>query len=635
MMRRRVTRLLLIGALWVGTVGSASAMWADVPLEQLVREADVIVAGEIMRVEPAGEFEHAMIRVRKVLKNSLAVHPVEVGTDIPLRMPTQIRVSTDLQYRKGREGVWLLQYRDGVFLTKHPKSLQPLEKLVEIEQLLEMSARRPNVIVVLADDQRADYLGVAGHPIVKTPNIDRLARRGTYFPNAFVSSAACMPSRNTILTGQYERKHGVTFDSQSALNDRAFSRTYPMVLKQAGYFTGYVGKNHSPIGKSEKGLGYESGVMEQGFDFWYGNHRHSTFYPKTRHPIYKNAAADTQVEIFTEGSLNFLTPNETFLAGAREFLKERPADKPFCLLVNLNVPHGAGTGSMRQKKTDPALYRTAYRDQIKKMPQPETYVAAAKIGTPKIPRKVYNGEYIRGYNYVMTPKALRERQVLTCQTVTGIDRLVGRLVKELKQLGEAERTIIVYLSDHGLQHGEHGLGGKVLLYEESLRIPLIIYDPRLPADEKGRRVEEMAVTIDVAPTILDLAGVSAPPGIQGRSLVPFMRGENVAWREDFFCENLYMGQNYPRMEGVRSRDWKYIRYFDKKLDTPHAQALTASIRGEPPIYEELYDLKNDPQERENLVGLAEYSETLEQYRRRCQALVVQAKGGDGEPETER
>lgn len=490
----------------------------------------------------------------------------------------------------------------------------------------------PNIVVVLADDQRADYLGCAGHPVVRTPHVDRLAAEGVRFVNAFATSAACTPNRTCILTGQYERRHGVTFGSQSSLTLEAFVATYPMLLRQAGYHVGYVGKNHTPVGASEKGLGYASEVMERQFDYWYGNHGHSTFYPKKRHPIYRNARAETQVEIFQEGAMNFLKVNLEF-AGARDFLRTKPKDRPFCLLVNFNVPHGAGTGLMQLRPTDPKLYRTAYRNRIDQMPQPETYVAEANIQTPKIPRHVYNGEYISQYDYVKTPEALRERQVRTCQTITGIDQLVGALTEELINQGLAENTIIVYTSDHGLLHGEHGLGGKVLLYEESIRVPLIIYDPRLPDSQRGKVVQELALSIDIAPTILDLAGLPVPDCMQGRSLRPLLEGKDVTWREDFFCENMFVGQNYPRIEGVRGKEWKYLRYFDKKNDQHHQLSLTASIRGEEPVYEELYHLRKDPLETTNLAGSAEHWQRLERLRRRCREFVVAAKGGPDYPRT--
>jgi arylsulfatase A-like enzyme len=240
---------------------------------------------------------------------------------------------------------------------------------------------------------RLDNWGCMGdHRIVQTPNLDALAEKGTLFSNAFVTSAACSPSQTTIMSGQYERRHGETFGSNSAMTEGAFSQTYPMLLKKGGYFCGYVGKNHSPIGMSGKGFGYKSGRMEEMYDYWYGNHGHMTFYPKNMgsRTIYNNARADTQIEIIQEGADNFFAENSEF-SGAKSFLHRRPKNRPFCLQINFNVPHGAGTSSMEQRRTDRQLYRTTYRDQIDQMPEPKHYVAYKDIKTPKIPHHAYNG----------------------------------------------------------------------------------------------------------------------------------------------------------------------------------------------------------------------------------------------------
>ncbi|NWK55043.1 sulfatase-like hydrolase/transferase [Verrucomicrobiaceae bacterium N1E253] len=494
------------------------------------------------------------------------------------------------------------------------------------------SSNQPNVVLILADDMRLDYLACMGmNQIVQTPNLDKLATKGTLFTHGFVTSAACTPSRASIMSGQYERRHGVTFGSDSAMTEKAFSQTYPMLLKQAGYYCGYIGKNHVPIGSSKRGTGYKSGHMDSQFDFWYGGHGHLGFYPKQRHKIFRHAKADTQIEILQQGTDQFFAHNPEF-AKTQSFLQSRPKNRPFSLQVNFNLPHGAGTGSMKLKPSDPALYRSAYRDQIHAMPQPDTYIAKKDIRVPRIPRHVYNGKYISQYNYVQTPNTLRERQVRTCQTVTGIDQLVGKLMATLEKQGIADNTIIIFTSDHGLQHGEHGLGGKVLLYEESLHIPLIVYDPRIKKD-RAPRVEQLALSVDLAPTILDLAGLPIPEIMQGRSLKPLLQGDSHSWRQDFFCENMFMGQNYPRMEAVRSSEWKYIRYFDKKKDQHHILSLVASIRGEKPIYEELFNLKVDSGETHNLAPNPKYQSTLEKYRQRCDQLVRKAKGGNLPPDT--
>jgi arylsulfatase A-like enzyme len=491
---------------------------------------------------------------------------------------------------------------------------------------------RPNILVILTDDQRADHLGVNGHPVLRTPNLDHLAEEGMNFRNAFASSTACTPNRTCILTGQYERKHGVNFNSGSSLKEEAWERTYPMLLKKAGYYVGYVGKNHTPIGKSDLGVGYPSGVMEGSFDYWYGNHNHSTFYPKNKFPIYRNARANSQVEIFTEGALNFLSEQHGF-AGASEFLISRPLDQPFCLLVNLNVPHNKGTGTMRMLPKDHQLYKSAYRDQIENLPVPATYLAEHEIKRPKLPSRVYNGQYLNSYSYVKSRADLQERMVRVCQTVEGVDRMVGALLAKLKQDGVANNTVTFFTSDHGIQHGEHGLGGKVLLYEESLRVPMIVHDPRVPKEHRGKVSEELALSIDLAPTILELAGLPMDDEMQGMSLIPLMDQKTVDWRNDFFAENLFTGQNYPRIEAVRERKLKYIRYFSNSHRIPYRKLLLASIEGESPIFEELYDLSKDLRERKNLVGEKDYRMDLVRLRKRCQQLVVRAKGSNMYPKT--
>jgi arylsulfatase A-like enzyme len=480
--------------------------------------------------------------------------------------------------------------------------------------------QKPNIIFILADDQRFDELGCTGHPLIKTPNIDRLAREGALFGNSFVSSASCLPNRASLLTGQWERRHTVGWNSGSALSRDQWAKTFPMVLKQNGYVTAYLGKNHMP------------GLRYWDFDYYYGNRLgHLGFYPKAAQPIFRNATADTQPEILGEGAVNFLEADPRFVERAGEragvFLRERPKDQPFFLYVCFNVPHGAGTGSMRQRPTDDALYRTTYRDLESQMPLPPGYIAEADVKTPKLPPDIYSGKQISSYDYRRTPEALREQRVRVCQTVTGIDRVVGQILEQLKRLGQADNTIIVYSSDNGILHGEHGYGGKMLLYEPSIRVPLIIHDPRLPSKQRGRRVKELVVSQDVAPTILDLCGIAAPASMQGRSLRPLLWGEPVEWRSDFFCESLMLLQDYPVIQGVRSADWKYTRYWPNR-ETPedYRKLLNLGLNGESPAYEELFHLAADPLEQSNLASDPKHTSQLAAMRTRCVELVRETRG---------
>ncbi len=522
-----------------------------------------------------------------------------------------------------------------------------------VASLSAATSARPNVIFVLTDDHRWEAMGITGNPIVKTPHLDQLAAEGTFFPNATVSSAICTPSRVSYFLGQYERRHGVNFNSGSAVSPEAWAKSYPVLLREAGYFTGYVGKNHSPVGSK----GYAGDTIQQSFDFWYAGSGHLSFYPKRRHPIFKEAKADTQIEIVEEGALSFLGQGSTFIGGAATFLQQRPSDKPFCLTIALNVPHNGGTGSMEMLPTDPELYRTTYRDQLLTQPIPTTYVAKADIRTPKLPPEVLATQFRqRSYDYVDTEAALRERQIREYQTITGVDRMVGALRAELSKLGLADNTIILFASDHGITHGEFGLGGKALNYDTCLRVPMIVMDPRVPAAARGQRSAALAQSVDFAPTILDFAAVPVPATMQGESLRAAVEGRSFQGRSHAFAENLwstYFGN--PRCESARTAEWKYIRYFatDRGLfgtvageaeggavSAPIADAyhawLTASIRGEKPVYEELFHLSVDPDEVTNLASDPKHAAILADLRAQCQRLVTGAKGGvDQAPATVR
>ncbi|HUR59439.1 MAG TPA: sulfatase-like hydrolase/transferase [Opitutaceae bacterium] len=525
----------------------------------------------------------------------------------------------------------------------------PLVVLFAVALRAAPAPSRPNIVFVLTDDQRWNSLGLTGNPVVKTPEIDRLAAEGTFFPNGTITSAICTPSRACYFLGQYERRHGVNFNSGTAVSPAAWRKSYPVLLRGAGYFTGYVGKNHVPVGPQ----GYEGDELEKSFDFWYAGHGMLSFYPKRRHAIFKDAKADTQPEVLTEGALSFLDAEGGFIAGAETFLKNRPAEKPFCLTIAFNLPHNAGTSSMEMNPSEPELYRTTYRDQLLTQPIPPTYVAKADIRTPKLPRDVHYAQYRQpSYAYVDTEAELRERQIREYETITGIDRLVGAVRAQLAKLGCAENTVIFFASDHGITHGEFGLGGKALNYDVCLRVPMVVMDPRAPAAARGVKSSAMIQSIDFAPTMLDLAGVPIPATMQGQSFRAALEGRPFVGRSHAFAENLwstYFGN--PRCESARTPEWKYIRYFanDRALfasgageggeggniSDPIAAAynswLTASIRGEKPVYEELFHLSVDPDEVTNLAGDPKFASVLQDLRAHCQSLVTQARGNVDEP----
>ncbi|WP_297086523.1 sulfatase-like hydrolase/transferase [uncultured Draconibacterium sp.] len=533
------------------------------------------------------------------------------------------------------------------------KFLKLLSTLIIIIVLKNVAVAQTNFVFVLTDDHRYDLLGCTGNNLIKTPHIDKLANDGVLFTNAHITSAICTPSRVSMFLSQFERKHGINFNSGTSMSDEAWEKSYPVVMRKNGYYTGYIGKNHAPIGDG----GYGSGVMEESFDYWYAGHGHLSFYPKNRHKIFKGAKNDTQVEVMNEGVDDFFS-NEYRLEGAKHFLENRPDDQPFCLSICFNLPHGASTSTMKLLPTDSSLYRTAYRDV--EIPMPENYITKADIKSPKLPAEIhFANERQEGYNYVDTPETLKERMIRNYQAVTGIDGLIGSLRKTLAQNGLDENTIIIFTSDHGIFWGEHGLGGKALCYEVCTHVPMIIYNPMAPGKAKGVISDQLVQTIDIAPTMLEYAGIEKPEAFQGKSLAALVDGHTETVRDYLFTENLWSTQfGNPRCESVQNKEWKYIRYYKnenlkasvkikaaqmlgmKVNDMLYAQHdpdiaqyrafVEAPLNGENAVYEELYNLKNDPNEQINLAADEKYNLVLNELRAAWKKEIKYARG-EGAP----
>ncbi|GAA3612789.1 sulfatase-like hydrolase/transferase [Flavivirga amylovorans] len=516
---------------------------------------------------------------------------------------------------------------------------------------------KPNIIFILTDDQRYDMLGCTGNDLIQTPHIDSIAAQGTLFTNAHVTSAICTPSRASIFLSQFERKHGVNFNSGTSVSNEAWEQAYPVVLRKHGYYTGYIGKNHVPVGKE----GYQTGYMEQTFDYWYAGHKHLGFYPKGRHSIFKAANSDTQIEILDEGVTDFFS-NEHKLEGAKHFIDERPSDKPFFLNICFNLPHDAGAGTMRMLETDPDIYKTLYRDLD--IPLPKNYVEHEHIVTPKLPPSIHFAEEIQtGYSYTKKPDEVKERTIRQMQAVTGIDKLVGNLRATLKENNLDGNTIIIFSSDHGLFMGEYGLGGKSLCYEICTHVPLIVYNPIIKPKARGQKNDQLVQSIDIAPTILSYAGIEKPDSFQGKDLSFIINGKDKPVRDFLYTENLWSTQfGNPRCESVQDKTWKYIRYYKnenlrasakiaaaKMLDIPMGEMLYKQhdpdialyrtfienpLKGEPAVYEELYNLKEDSGELKNIAGDAKYRLKLEEMRKIWAEKIKYARG-EGNPKVYR
>lgn len=435
--------------------------------------------------------------------------------------------------------------------------------------------RRPNIIFLLTDDQRWDTLGIV-NPHIQTPHMDQLARDGVMFENAFVTTAICMTSRASIFLGQYARRHGIN-DFGTDFTPEQLANTYPLQLKSAGYRIGFIGK-----------YGVGSNLPEDEYDYWRGVPGQPTYETtdETGEPVHCTRLFGNQ---------------------AIDFMQNASPEQPFCLSISFKAPH-VQDGDPRQFIPDPA-YDDMYRDVT--IPKPETATESHRQRLPeflKSEKAMMRVRWrLRFENSELYQKSLKNHHRL----IYGVDEVLGRIRTELEERGLADDTVIALLGDNGFFLGEYGFAGKWLGYEPSIRVPLVIYDPRLPKSQRGQVRSEMALNIDMAPTFLEYAGLTPPAGTQGKSLLPLVRGESIDWRRDFLYEHTFRVPEaarervgyIPASIGVRTERFKYLRYFEQD-----------------PVYEQLFDLQADPHEEHNLVDSEAHQEVLERLRKRCEKL---------------
>lgn len=453
-----------------------------------------------------------------------------------------------------------------------------------------MAIKPPNILFLMTDNQRWDALGCSGNPIIQTPNVNRLAAHGAYFPDAFATTPICAASRASIFTGLYRRQHDFTF-RQPPFRTEFTDISYPTLLRQAGYYTGFIGK-FGIDSDQKRNLEKEEKTLAKMFDRFDHHCQNWSSYPGEGYWIKgENGSEKHLTEILGDKAI--------------DFLRSRPQDQPFCLSLSFNAPHA--------RDRDPQHYHPPEEEEHlydgENIPQPGPTDPAFFESLPEFLRE--NESRKRWHTRWDTPENYQRTVKGYWGMITGVDRIVGSLIEELERLGVADNTVIFYTSDHGFLIGERGYSDCWLLYENSMRVPLVIYDPRADESAQGIVCDQMALNIDFSPTILELAGIEVPEIVHGRSLLPLIRGERPEWRLDFFCEHLFTTPEViiPRCEGVRSCKWKYIRYID-----------------EDPVYEEVYDLEKDPEEVENLRDNPAYAGELERLRNRCDALLSEAKG---------
>lgn len=434
---------------------------------------------------------------------------------------------------------------------------------------------RPNIVFILTDDHRWDMMGCAGNRIIQTPEMDRLAQEGVRFKNAFVTTPICAASRASIFTGLHERTHRFTFGTKP-LSDEHARMSYPARLKRAGYRMGFVGKF---------GVGVEKEMTEEMFD---------SFVKVDRNPYFKK---------MQDGSERHATEIEG--DKAIEFLGTVIEGQPFCLSVSFNAPH-AEDNDPRQyywTKESDSLYKNA------KFPVPVTMTDEFFSRHPDF---LKDSESRKRFHWRFDePQKYQEMVRGYYRMISDVDRVIGRIRAALKERGLDDNTIIIFTGDNGYLLGDRGFADKWYIYEKSIRVPLIIFDPRAPKSQRGKTSEKMALNIDLAATILELASEKPSEAMQGRSLVPLLKGKTPRdWRTDFFFEHLmeadgvkFSKARIPKSEGVRNERFSYVRWFESD-----------------PLIEELYDHKRDFEQVHNLIDDPKFAKTAEQLRKRTVEL---------------
>lgn len=432
----------------------------------------------------------------------------------------------------------------------------------------------PNIIFLLTDDQRWDAMGCMGNPDIHTPEMDQLAGEGVKFSHAYVTTPICAVSRASILSGQYALRHGI-MDFKTHFTDNAYQFTYPMQLKKAGYRIGFIGKY---------GVGSEKDFPKDQYDYW-------GCFPGQGNYWHKDSLG------------NDLHLTRILGDQALEFLENSPENQPFCLSVSFKAPHS------QDSNPNQFLFDSIYIDkyQNKTFSMPETSDSAFWYAFPAFFRN-NNEARIRWEIRFSTPGKYQHSLRGYYRLIYGVDVQIGRIRKLLKENGREKNTIIMLMGDNGFYLAEHGMAGKWYIHEESIRVPFIIYDPRVSKEQKGLTNDRMVLNIDVAPTILDYAGINVPETMQGKSVRNILYQKSTPWRNDFLFEHPFKYETLPRSEGLVTEEWKYVRYIDRQ-----------------PGYEWMYHTSIDPKEKQNLAEDESYADVKARLKKRFEELARQYK----------
>lgn len=426
--------------------------------------------------------------------------------------------------------------------------------------------KKMNVIFILTDDHRYDFMGFTGKiPWQQTPNMDKLAKGGAYFKNTFVTTSLCSPSRASILTGQYSHVHTIVDNVAGEPDSLVF---FPQYLQKAGYQTSFFGKWH---------MGDEDDRPRSGFDHWESFKGQGIYYNPTlnidgKQVKYKDSTYIT--DLLTEHAV--------------DWMDKRDKNKPFFLYLSHKAVHSPLAPAKRHKGmyknfkyTKPPTYWQTKNDDYKNLKWPE-WVKQQRYSWHGVDYMYHHNNdidsMVQGY----------------CETLMAVDESVGSVLAYLRQHNLEDNTMVIYMGDNGFSWGEHGLIDKRHFYEESVKVPLLVYAPSIFTG--GQTIDRMVQNIDIAPTVLELAGLQKPDYMPGKSFIQLLKGDTTQWRNKIFYE-YYWEYDFPMTPtvfGVRTDKYKYIRYsgiWDQN---------------------ELYDLENDPNELNNLIEKSEYADLVKQ-----------------------
>ncbi|OON94004.1 MAG: hypothetical protein ATN31_04725 [Candidatus Epulonipiscioides saccharophilum] len=482
---------------------------------------------------------------------------------------------------------------------------------------------KPNIIFFLTDDQRYDTFGFMGNHIVYTPNLDHLASESAKFSNAFHVAPICMPSRATMQLGKYIAQHNCGFDlpTDYTITSEEYEESYPVLLHENGYFTGFIGKFGFPIAnvkahnggreihpnsppdnpyyKVERGFSEEE-LAPQFFDIWNGSSSNLRYFPDKNNKFngYDNKWNDDHLSMFNAHQAG------AFLEKAKE------SSKPFMLSLSFKAPHRPHTASPKWVE----FYKDTHIERMAN-DKPEYFAVLPEVvRTHSRNANEYWGGHRANFKPWKDEEVFQHDFKNYYGLISGVDEAVGNIRHKLDELGLAENTIIIYTSDNGYFCGSKQLGGKELLYEESIKAPLIIYDPRNKTDQW---VDGLVSTVDICPTILDYAGISKTADMFGDSVIPLINGSkdeihDAVYGENDFNDNYIDIDNHPDPDNYQSIHSKYVRTKDFKYVRYHLCH---------PIVEEMWDIKNDPLETNNLVGNPKYEDKLNEMRKMLNTFI--------------